>query len=159
MFEGNNPADIESNHLLRRLLEDGPAGGGPRPGGAWLGDALAIKDPTKAVFRRQSGSSLLVIGQQAEHARAVLAAAAVALAAQDRRGATSTERVCPVTVLDGSPADDPEAGYFARLAAALPDHVRRRVAAGTSRRVLDRLGRGTGHGGSATRTRSIRRCS
>ncbi|HEY1378396.1 MAG TPA: FtsK/SpoIIIE domain-containing protein, partial [Gemmataceae bacterium] len=127
VFEGNNPADVESNHLLRRLLEDGPAGGGVHPRRdrtAWLGDALAIKDPTVAVFRRQSGSSLLVLGQQPEPARAVLAAAAVALAAQDVRGEENGTPAPPVTVLDGSPADDPHAGYFARLAATFPDHVR-----------------------------------
>jgi hypothetical protein len=111
-------------------LVDGPSAAA-RDRVAWLGDALAIKDPTAAVFRRQSGSSLLVIGQQAEPARAVLAAAAVALAAQDRgtrrswvAGEENGIAIPPVTVLDGSPADDPQAGYFARLAAAFPDHVR-----------------------------------
>jgi len=120
VFEGNNPADVESNHLLRRLLTDGPTATRDRT--VWLGDALAIKDPTAAVFRRQSGSSLLIIGQQAEAARAVLAAAAVALAAQDQRADDSP--LPAVTILDGSPSDDPEAGYFGRLAATLPDHVR-----------------------------------
>ncbi|HEX4589994.1 MAG TPA: FtsK/SpoIIIE domain-containing protein, partial [Gemmataceae bacterium] len=74
VFEGNNPADVENNHLLRRLIDGGasvePAGRrGGRDRDAWLGDALAIKEPTRAVFRRQSGSGLLVIGQQAEPAR------------------------------------------------------------------------------------------
>jgi hypothetical protein len=126
VFEGNNPADIENNHLLRRILEAGPAGGGIHPRrerDAWLGEALAIKDPTKAVFRRQSGSSLLVIGQQAEPARAVLATAAVALAAQDQRGGDNVT-IPAVTILDGSPADDPQSDYLARLASTLPDHVR-----------------------------------
>jgi S-DNA-T family DNA segregation ATPase FtsK/SpoIIIE len=121
VFEGNNPADVESNHLLRRLLHDGPPTSA-RDRTVWLGDALAIKDPTAAVFRRQSGSNLLVIGQQAEPARAVLIAATVALAAQDQRGDDSS--LPTVTVLDGSPADDPQAGYFGRVASVLPDHVR-----------------------------------
>jgi hypothetical protein len=122
VFEGNNPADVESNHLLRRLLEEGPSTT-VRERRAWLGDALAIKPPTEAVFRRQSGSNLLVIGQQPESARAVLTAAAVALAAQDVRGEEGGD-LPTVTVLDGSPADDPDADYFARLAATLPDRVR-----------------------------------
>ncbi|HEX4589682.1 MAG TPA: hypothetical protein VH120_07115, partial [Gemmataceae bacterium] len=124
VFEGNNPADVENNHLLRRLVEEASASGAVHPRreqSAWLGEALAIKDPTKAVFRRQSGSSLLVIGQQAEPARAVLAAAAVALAAQDE---VSGSGISPITVLDGSPADDPQADYFRRLAATLPERVR-----------------------------------
>jgi hypothetical protein len=153
VFEGNNPADLESNHLLRRLLDGASTETSGRrvssERDAWLGDALAIKDPTKAVFRRQSGSSLLVIGQQPEPARAVLTAAAIALAAQDsgaidpRAGApaamgghgedmpaqsgghgTLEGPIPTLTILDGSPADDPHAGYFARLAATLPTHVR-----------------------------------
>jgi hypothetical protein len=90
---------------------------------AWLGDALAIKDPTAAVFRPQSGSNLLVIGQQAEAARAILTAAAVALAAQFSAEELQSAGV-PITILDGSPADDPHAGAFGRLAELLPDTVR-----------------------------------
>ncbi len=132
VFEGNHPADLDQNHLLKRLLDDGPPVAA-RDRDAWLGDALAIKDPTKAVFRRHSGSSLLVIGQQAEPARAVLVAAVVAVAAQH-----SEAGIAPMTVLDGSPADDPQAGYFAGLAATFPDHVR--VASLRDKpNVLDRL--------------------
>jgi hypothetical protein len=68
VFEGNHPADLENNHLLRRVLEHGPPAAA-RERVAWLGDALAIKDPTAAVFRPQSGSNLLILGQQAESAR------------------------------------------------------------------------------------------
>ena len=122
VFEGNNPAEIEKNHLLHQLIEDGPAATA-RDRSAWLGDALAIKDPTKAVFRRQSGSSLLIFEQRGEHARALLAAAAIAAAAQDQR-TEENGGIAPVTVLDGSPADDPLADYFTRLAATLPEHIR-----------------------------------
>jgi energy-coupling factor transporter ATP-binding protein EcfA2 len=124
VFEGNNPAEIERNHLLNRLIEDGASGGvhPRRDRSAWLGDALAIKDPTKAVFRPQSGSSLLIFEQRGEHARALLAAAAIALAAQDQR--TEENSIAPITILDGSPADDPQANTFTRLAAALPEHFR-----------------------------------
>jgi hypothetical protein len=122
VFEGNNPADVESNHLLRRLLEVGPSATA-RERRAWLGDALAIKPPTEAVFRSQSGSSLLVIGQQPEAARAVLSTAAVALAAQDARG-DEASNLPAVTLLDGSPSDDPEAGFFGQLAAVLRDQIR-----------------------------------
>lgn len=136
VFEGNHPADVEKNHLLQKLLTEGPRPDA-RERRAWLGDALAIKDPTVATFRSQSGSNLLVIGQQPEPARAVLAAAIVALAAQDVRGDTAA--FAPITILDGSPTDDPEAGYFSRLAAALPEHVR--LANQRDRpNVLDQLG-------------------
>ena len=39
--------------------------GGPQ---AWLGEAIAIKDPTSAMFRPQNGSNLLLIGQRDEAA-------------------------------------------------------------------------------------------
>jgi hypothetical protein len=61
VFEGNAPADVRKNHLLQRCLQE--AAPAARAFHAWLGDPMAIKDPTAAVFRPQSGSNLLVIGQ------------------------------------------------------------------------------------------------
>jgi hypothetical protein len=113
VFEGNHPADITKNHVLRRALDGEVSTARERV--AWLGDALAIKDPTAAVFRRQSGSNLLIIGQQGEAARGVLTAAVIALAGQSKSG-ESTQ----FTILDGSTADDPQAPWFGRLAKVLP---------------------------------------
>jgi len=113
VFEGNHPADITKNHLLRQALDGEVSRGRERV--AWLGDALAIKDPTAAVFRPQSGSNLLIIGQQGEAARSVLTAALIALAAQSNPGDSP-----PLTVLDGSTADDPQVSWFGRLAKILP---------------------------------------
>jgi hypothetical protein len=124
VFEGNHPADIESNHRLRRLLDQGGATEPVRERVAWLGDALAIKDPTAAAFSAQSGSSLLILGQQPEPARAVLTAVVVALAAQHASGDGLPDGVAPLTLLDGSPGDDPHAGYFAKVAAHIPGRVR-----------------------------------
>jgi DNA segregation ATPase FtsK/SpoIIIE-like protein len=114
VFEGNHPADITKNHLLRQALDGESRAARERV--AWLGDALAIKDPTAAVFRRQSGSNLLIIGQQAEAARAVLTSGLIALAAQARPGEPAQFRI-----LDGSTADDPQASWFGRLAKIVPD--------------------------------------
>ena len=72
VFEGNAPADVAKNHLLERLLTGRPRSGVPTTTGpaarhsAWLGEAMAINDLTAAVFRRQNGSNLLIVGQQAE---------------------------------------------------------------------------------------------
>ena len=69
VFEGNIPADIAKNRTAGRAAggrPPGPTRRGTRP--AWLGDAIAIKDPTAAVFRRQSGSNLLIVGQNDEAA-------------------------------------------------------------------------------------------
>jgi hypothetical protein len=64
VFEGNAPADIRKNVRLTKLLDsrDGAART-PAPL-AWVGDPVAIKDPTSIPFRRVSGANLLVIGQQ-----------------------------------------------------------------------------------------------
>jgi hypothetical protein len=84
VFEGTAPADIAKNLLLTEALAEarqrGP--GGREPATAWLGEAVAIKDPTAAVFRRQSGGNLLFLGQQDELAFSMTLAALVSLAAQ-----------------------------------------------------------------------------
>jgi hypothetical protein len=80
IFEGNAPASLERNTLLAQLLDSPPAGA--REYTAWLGEAIAIKDPTAAVFRRQSGANLLLVGQHGEAAAGILSAAALSLAAQ-----------------------------------------------------------------------------
>ncbi len=84
VFEGNVPADIRRNCALGELLRaaDWPVQSMPVNG--WLGEAIAIKDPTAAVFRPQSGSNLLIVGQRAEIAMSILASALVSLAAQHR---------------------------------------------------------------------------
>ena len=53
---------------------------------AWLGEAVAIKDPTAAVFRPQSGSNLLIVGQNDEAALGILATSLLSLAAQHSSG-------------------------------------------------------------------------
>src|SRR5207248_11757120 len=55
VFEGNTPAEIGNNAQLDRLLRADAAPPPTRAAVAWLGEAVAIKDPTAAVFRPQSG--------------------------------------------------------------------------------------------------------
>ncbi len=111
VFEGNAPAEVAANPLLAAALAD-PAPGRLRSPLAWLGEAIAIKDPTAVPFRRQAGAHLLLVGQNEESATAILAAALVGLAAQ-----VPTARFA---VLDGLPDDSPRSGALARAAAALP---------------------------------------
>ena len=54
---------------------------------AWIGAAVAIKEPTFASFGRHAGSNLLVVGAWEESALGVLANAVIALAAQNREAA------------------------------------------------------------------------
>jgi hypothetical protein len=81
VFEGDQLADPADNPQLRALLESGPqAGVGAQK--AWLGSAVAIKEPTFASFGRHAGSNLLVVGAWDESALGVLANAVIALAVQ-----------------------------------------------------------------------------
>ncbi|MBA4062678.1 MAG: hypothetical protein C0501_03025, partial [Isosphaera sp.] len=112
VFAGNTSADLADNRAVAGLLEAPAVAKAPA---AWLGDPVAIKDPTAAAFRAAGGSNLLVIGQNEEAARGLFAAAAVALAAQTRPDGVPT-----VTVLDGTPDDAEGADYLPRLAARLP---------------------------------------
>jgi S-DNA-T family DNA segregation ATPase FtsK/SpoIIIE len=82
VFEGNAPADIRQNRLLARLLELPMWPASPGAPQAWLGEAVAIKDPTAAVFRRQSGDNLLIVGQRDDAALALMASMLISLAAQ-----------------------------------------------------------------------------
>jgi hypothetical protein len=118
VFEGNAPAELGKNPLLTRLLANGPEPGPVKAARAWLGEALAIKDPTAALFRRQTGSNLLLIGQQEERALAVLLSSLLSLAAHH------VNDEARFYVLDGSPPDAATAGWFQRVAAALPQPVR-----------------------------------
>jgi hypothetical protein len=132
VFEGNLPADPSQNALLAAALEAASWPEAPRGAMAWLGAAIAIKDPTAAVFRRQAGANLLAVGQQPEAAIGMLTTAIVSLAAQFSPGA-SAEVIegngAPAAtgarffILDGMLPDAPEAGWFRRLATMLPHSV------------------------------------
>ncbi|MFM8892182.1 MAG: FtsK/SpoIIIE domain-containing protein, partial [Planctomycetia bacterium] len=82
VFDGNEAADPAGNRPLADLLKNGiPEEKTGAPPVAWLGDAIAIKDPTSAVFRRQGGANLLVVGQREDLGASLLAMGLVSLAA------------------------------------------------------------------------------
>ncbi|MFN0131066.1 MAG: FtsK/SpoIIIE domain-containing protein [Phycisphaerales bacterium] len=110
VFEGNVPADLTRNHVLAEAIERGDAG----PVRVWLGDAVSIKEPTSVVMRRQSGANLLVVGNQETAALGTMVAALLSIGA--RRGTQ-------VVVLDGTPADAPEADTLGRIGRALGARV------------------------------------
>jgi hypothetical protein len=134
VFAGNMHADLASNHLLARQFGS-PAI--PKAPAAWLGEPVAIKDPTAATFRPLGGTNLLVIGQNEEAARGLFTALCVSLAAQlptapsaDRPAggvdqatpmpAPSSQHVTAFTIFDGTPDDADDADYFVQLASRLP---------------------------------------
>ncbi len=122
VFEGKAPGDIAKNHHLNRLLNapDWPAPA--RVAQAWLGEPVAIKEPTAADFRPQGGRNLLIVGQFEEAALGMLTTCLISLAAQQ----LPAEPPAGVQfyVLDGSPVDAEHAGYLQQVAEILPHSVR-----------------------------------
>ncbi|MFO1486922.1 MAG: FtsK/SpoIIIE domain-containing protein [Verrucomicrobiota bacterium] len=116
VFEGNAPADVRENLLLQAALEQSPATS-PAQGRAWLGAPNSIKGPTEAVFQKQSGSNLLIVGQSDERAASVLAVALVSLAAQHPRNGAR------FIILDSTPPGFPQRDFFQRVIAAVPQPV------------------------------------
>ncbi len=116
IFEGNAPADVRDNPLLRSLLE---ARSITRPSAAriWLGAPNSIKGPTEAVFSRQSGNNLLLVGQRDEATLAILSLAFISLAAQYPIGAARFI-LCDVT-----PSGSPQRQYLDRIIHAIPHSI------------------------------------
>jgi len=114
VFEGNVPAELQRNHLLETLIKRPSWPGASNVASAWLGEAIAIKDPTATVLRRQAGCNLLIVGQREESALAMLTSSLLSLASQHAPDGAK------FIVLDGSPPDSPLAGYLQRISADLP---------------------------------------
>jgi hypothetical protein len=124
VFEGNLPADPSRNPLLENLLRAPALPESAKTPRAWLGAAVAIKDPTVAVFSRQGGSNLMLVGHREEAALGVLATCLVSLAGHDFPGDSEDDPAgARFYVLDGMRPDAPEAGFWQRLAAVVPQSV------------------------------------
>jgi len=113
VFEGNAPASLARNRRLANILASTtwPKTAAPL---AWLGEPVAIKDPTAVSFRRQSGASLIIVGQQEQPALAMMLSAIVSLAAQLSPGQAE------FYLLDGAPADSPLHGVLPSVGEFLP---------------------------------------
>lgn len=116
VFEGNAPAEVEKNALLSGVISAPPPTTPSRAMRAWIGEPIAIKEPTATSFRRQSGSNLLIVGQNDEAALGMMTTALVSLAAQSP---VSNARSL-FYVLDFGAVDGPHAEFFDRLA----DHMK-----------------------------------
>jgi hypothetical protein len=117
VFEGNAPADVAENVPLRAALAQPPAQRPVAPR-AWLGAPNAIKGPTAAVFARQSGRHLLLVGQRDESILALLGVSLISLAAQhpvdDAR----------FVIFSRMPGDSPEWRFLEQVTAAVPQETR-----------------------------------
>lgn len=117
IFEGNAPADVSENVVLTALL----AAASPASAGrarAFLGAPNSIKGPTEAVFSRQAGQHLLVVGQRSEAALAMLGVSLVSLAAAHGRNGAR------FIVLDGNAPDSVARRFLEQVAEAVPQDIR-----------------------------------
>ncbi|HEX3997120.1 MAG TPA: FtsK/SpoIIIE domain-containing protein [Pirellulales bacterium] len=131
VFEGNVPAVVSRNPRLQELLHapnwSEPPAGGPQ---AWLGEAIAIKDPTAAPFRPQNGCNLLLIGQRDEAALGIMATSLLSLAAQLSPAGAENSNGHPASasarfyVVEASRAERTVSGSLANLAGMLPHGAR-----------------------------------
>ena len=116
VFEGNAPADVWENALLEKALQN-PALTRASAGRIWLGAPNSIKGPTEAVFHRQSGNNLLMVGQRDEAALAMVSLGLLALAAQYPLEAIR------LFLCDGTPPGTPHREFLARVLLAIPHPV------------------------------------
>jgi hypothetical protein len=125
VFEGNIPANPGENPSLRELIATGAWPESCPAPQAWLGAAVAIKEPTSAALLRQNGSNMLVVGHREETALGVLANSVVSLAAQfPPKAKIADGEVAKFYVFDGIRADAPEVGLWNRLAEAIPHELK-----------------------------------
>lgn len=103
VFEGNIPADPRRNVELSQLI-DVPQWDAPLlERVAWLGEAVAIKDPTTIRFHAQGGQNLLVVGQSDLATVGLMATSLISLACQVRpNAATGEPPVATFFILDGN---------------------------------------------------------
>jgi hypothetical protein len=116
VFEGNAPAEVRENAVLRRLLESQsvePAAAGH----IWLGAPNSIKGPTEAVFQRQSGNNLLLVGQRDETMLALMSLGLISLAAQYPLG-TARFILC-----DGTAPGTAQRDYIERIIQGIPHPI------------------------------------
>lgn len=123
VFEGNAPAEVRENRLLNDLLA-AAASSPVQAGRIWLGAPNSIKGPTEAVFQRQSGNNLLVVGQNEEATLAMLGVSLVSLAAQFPVGSAR------FILLDSFAPGSPQAEFLDRVIAAIPHPIARPKAGG-----------------------------
>ncbi|MEP4078533.1 FtsK/SpoIIIE domain-containing protein [Haloferula sp.] len=111
VFEGNAPAELSDNELFEAALAKPPTEK-PKAARAWLGAPNSIKGPTEAVFQKQSGSNLLMVGQGEDRMKAMLGGALLSLASQYPKSGVK------LVVLD----PEGDEGYLAELLKGVPQN-------------------------------------
>jgi hypothetical protein len=116
VFEGNAPADIRENLVLREALQSKPAQS-PARARLWLGAPNSIKGPTEAVFQKQSGSNLMIVGQSEERTLTLMAVTLVSLSAQYPKQAVR------FVLLDSTTPGMPQREFLLDVISVVPHEV------------------------------------
>ncbi len=116
VFEGNSPAELVNNPLVRETIEQGRTTKDD-PIHVWLGEANAIKGPTEVDFARQAGRNLLIVGQRADAGLSTCAATVLCLAAHH------APQELRISILDGTPPETGVKEQLRALASVLPHRV------------------------------------
>jgi S-DNA-T family DNA segregation ATPase FtsK/SpoIIIE len=129
VFEGNVPADLTRNPLLADWLAGRRKSAVPQTESmAWLGEAVSIKDPTAALFRQQSGSNLLIVGQNEDAALGMFVSTMVSLAVQaapPSKTASVSASLPMFVLLNGVPAQSTASTTLNELGDLLPRGFKR----------------------------------
>lgn len=82
IFEGNAPAEVSKNSLFSDLLAAPSWPTKSSQIAVWLGEPIAIKEPTAAYFTNQSMSNLLIVGRNDEAVAGIMLISLISLASQ-----------------------------------------------------------------------------
>lgn len=117
VFEGNIPSRLHENLALSQLVDEFSTRSTPIAAPTiWLGDAVEIQPPTAIQFFRQSGSHLLIVGQDADAATGIMMSAVMMLAASSAPSREDAQFL----VFDGNPVGTSESTAWKHLVEALP---------------------------------------
>ncbi|MDG2385373.1 MAG: FtsK/SpoIIIE domain-containing protein [Pirellulaceae bacterium] len=121
VFEGHAAADPSENQTLNQCLSLGDSNETTPTECAWLGAAVAIKDPTSVVMRPQSGSNLLIVGQDQDLALGMFISSLLSLSATRPLRQDGTKlRSVRFHVLDGEHDNPTTLRFQDRLPADMP---------------------------------------
>lgn len=116
VFEGDAPADVRQNSVLQSLLL-APSLSATSTPRIWLGEPNSIKGPTEALFQKQSGDNLLIVGQREETILNLFAISLLSLASQYPVGAVR------LYFADSTIPDSRQRAFIERIARCVPQRV------------------------------------
>ncbi len=114
IFEGNVPAHLHRNQLLRTFLKEDTRVPRPSCVNCWLGEAIAIKDPTACPMQRETGSHLIIVGQRDESALAMMSSSIISVTAQVKP-TPITDTLCNIVLFDATSPEDTRHGFLQRV--------------------------------------------